>query len=471
MRKRTFEKTVGGKLREGLSGAVPDVWPEIEKAARAADVPEMGAKHSGQKRRLLKVSAAAAAIVICAAVGIWMVPHGGPAIKANAQTVYDNGGRLSNIEASAPPKSFVDSYNNFGLKLLQQTYREESGKNVFQSPASVYLALGMTYNGAKGETAAEFAKVLGSSGSLVEFNNGCAGLQGLLNRRFCLANSIWLNSPFAEKIDGEFLTRDKKSFGASVSTLNLNSRGSADLINKWVKDNTNGRIDPKYDKFDPNTAMLLINTITFKSDWKQKFSANDTRDGSFHSISGDKTVKFMHGMRPKYMEDSTAQGVLLPYDDGKTSMLILLPKKDMNDLLGKLTASSLVEYAAESRESKKVVCLSLPRVNFSTDVLLNDSLEAMGLKLPFGGGADFTGMAAKSANLGLYISKVRHMTYLAIDEKGTEAAAATAVEMDASGVPTTNVMNVDHPFFAAILNDETGAVLFSGIVNDPAVSG
>ena len=471
MRKRTFEKTIGRKLREGLSGASPDVWPEIQEAARAADAPETGVRRNNLKRRLLKVPAAAAAIVICAAVGIWMLPHGGPAIKANAQTVYDNGGRLINIKTSAPAKPFVDSYNSFGLKLLQQTYWEESGKNVFQSPASVYLALGMTYNGAKGETAAEFAKVLGSSGNLDEFNKGCAGLQGLLDGRFRLANSIWLNSPFAGRIDGGFLARDKKSFGASVSTLNLNSPGSADIINKWVKDNTNGRIDPKYDKFDSNAAMLLINTIAFKSDWKEKFDANDTGNGIFHALSGDKTVKFMHGTRPNFIEDSTVQGVLLPYDDGKTSMLILLPKKDMNDMLAKLTVSSLAEYAAESQESKEEVFLSLPRVNFSMDASLNDPLKAMGLKLAFDrGSADFSGMA--NSSLPLYIQKVRHMTYLAIDEKGTEAAAATVVEMGAgASAPPKNIMNVDHAFFAAILNNETGTVLFSGIVNDPSVSG
>lgn len=472
MRKRTFEKTVGGELREGLSGTAPDVWPEIEKAARAADVPEFGANHSNRRRRLLKVSAAAAAIVICAAVGIWMLPHGGPTIKASAQIVYDSGGRLNHIEVSAPAKTFVASYNSFGLELLQQTYREEIGKNVFQSPASVYLALGMTYNGAKGETAAEFAKVLGSSGSLDEFNNGCAGLQGLLNGRFRLANSIWLNSSFAGKIDGEFLTRDKKYFGASVSTLNLNSPDSADLINKWVKDNTNGRIDPKYDKFDSNTTMLLINTITFKSDWKQKFSAGDTHNDMFYTPTGGKTVKFMYGLRPYYMEDSTAQGALLPYDDGKTSMLILLPKKNMNDLLGKLTASNLAEYAADCRNSEQYVEFSLPRIHFDCNEMLNDPLKAMGLKQPFDSShADFNGMAVKNAGLGLYISQIRHMTYLAVDENGTEAAAATTAMLAGASGPPKNVMNVDHPFFAAIINDETGAVLFSGIVDDPAVSG
>ena len=472
MRKNAFEKTVGKKLQGGLSGAVPDIWPEIEKAVCAADIPAPGSerRRGTSKRRLFKITMAAAAIVICMA-GVWAFSYYQPFTQANAQTIYDCGGRLSNNKAAEPARSFVNSCNGFGLELLRQTYRGQGAKNVFQSPASVYLALGMTYNGAKGETAAEFAKVLGSSGGLDGFNEGCAGLQSLLTGRFRLANSIWLNSPYAGSIDGGFLSRDKTYFGASVSTLNLASHSSADLINRWVKDNTNGRINPKYQSFDPNTAMLLINTITFKSDWQKEFNANKTRNDIFHSPSGDKTVKFMGDMRPHYIQDETVQGILLPYDDGKTSMLILLPKKDVGDMLGKLTASGLAAYVAESRSSTEEASLSIPRVNFSYDETLNGPLKAMGLKLPFGGSADFTGMAVKNANLGLYISKVRHMTYLSIDEKGTEAAAATTVTMDASSALPRNVMNVNCPFFAAIVNNDTGAVLFSGVVSDPSAAG
>ena len=476
MRKSVFEKTVGEKLQSGLSGATPDVWTKIEKTVRGADasVPE-SAKRRGnlQKRRIFRITAAATAVAVCAA-GVWAVSYWRPFVQANAQTVYDSGGHLSSVETSAPDRSFVDSYNSFGLELLKQTYQDggtDENRDVFQSPASVYLALGMTYNGAKEDTAAEFAKVLGNSGkSLDQFDKGCAGLQGLLTGRFRLANSIWLNSPFAGKVNSGFLSRDKTYFGASVSTLNLASCGASELINRWVKGNTNGRIDPKFRNFDSDTVMLLINTIYFKSDWQQKFNANNTCDDSFHSPSGDKTVKFMHGTRSHYIEDGTLQGILLPYDDGKTSMLILLPKKDMSGMLGKLTASGLAAYVANSRNSTEQAAFSLPRVNFSCDEFLKEPLKAMGLKLPFDPAhANFTGMA--SADLPLYISKVRHMTYLAIDENGTEAAAATAVAMAASSsAPPKNVMNVDRPFVTAIVNNDTGAVLFSGVVNDPSAS-
>ncbi len=445
---------------------------ECEKAEDGANVPapESGRRYNTlpKKRRFVKITAVAAAVAICAA-GVWTLSYYRPFVQASAQTVYDSGGHLNGIKASELNRPFVDSYNGFGLELLRQTYKGETGKNVFQSPASVYLALGMTYNGAKGQTAAEFAKVLGSSGGLDGFNQGCAGLQGLLTGRFRLANSIWLNSPFAGKIGSDFLTRDKTYFGASVSTLNLSSHSSADLINQWVKKNTNDRIDPKFQNFDSNTAMLLINTITFKSDWQQKFLPYDTHEDTFHSPSSERKVKFMNDMRPHYISDDTVQGILLPYDDGKTSMLVLLPKKDINDMLGKLTSSSIADYVAQSRSSKENAELSLPRVHFNCDKILNDSLSAMGLKLAFDRDhADFSGMAAGNASLPLYISKVRHMTFLSIDENGTEAAAATSVEIAYGAMPPKNIMNVNRPFLAAIVNNETGAALFSGVVNDPS---
>lgn len=443
---------------------------EKAKDGANAPVPENGGRHnaSRKKRRFVKITAAAAAVTVCVA-GVWTFSYYRPFLQASAQTIYDTGGHLNGIKASELNHPFVDSYNGFGLELLRQTYKGESGKNVFQSPASVYLALGMTYNGAKGQTAAEFAKVLGSSESLNGFNQECAGLQGILTGRFRLANSIWLNSLFTGKIGSDFLARDKTYFGASVSTLNLSSHSSADLINQWVKKNTNDRIDPKFQKFDSNTAMLLINTITFKSDWEQKFLSYDTRSSAFHSPSGVQTVKFMNAMRPHYISDDTVQAILLPYNDGKTSMLVLLPKKDINDMLGKLTPSSLANYVAQSRNSKENAELSLPRVHFNCDEILNGPLGMMGLKLAFDRDhADFRGMEAANASLPLYISKVRHMTFLAIDENGTEAAAATSVEMTCGAMPLKNIMNVDHPFLAAIVNNETGVVLFSGVVNYPS---
>ena len=218
--------------------------------------------------------------------------------------------------------------------------------------------------------------------------------------------------------------------------------------------------------------MVLINTIYFKSDWKQQFTPSDTWDGTFQTPAGAKTVKFMHGEYAHYFENGDLQGILLPYDDDQSSMMILLPKAGLADLLGKLTASDLAAYVKDNIGGKAVAELSLPRVNLSYRTSLNDTLKAMGMKSAFDPEqADFSGMLKPDSGFSLYISEVKHMTYLAIDEKGTEAAAATSVEMAATSAPLSqNVMNVNRPFLTAIVNNQTGAVLFLGAVTDPSVS-
>jgi serpin B len=284
---------------------------------------------------------------------------------------------------------------------------------------------------------------------------------------FRLANAIWIDNGFRGRISDSFLDRDRAYFGASVGTLRFASSAAPKIIGDWIRKNTNDRIDPKIKEFDPDTVMLLANTIYFKSDWKDQFDANDTRDDVFHAPSGDKTLKFMHGMRGGYFEDETLQGIRLPYEDGKTSLLILLPKKDLSGMASSLSAEKLAAFLRQGRESKESAQLSLPRVHFSYDATLNDALKAMGLAEAFGGQADFGGML-RPGGVGLFISKVQHMTALAVDEKGTEAAAATTVAMVASAPVVEHEMNVDHPFFAAIVNDESGAALFAGVIADPS---
>jgi serpin B len=238
-----------------------------------------------------------------------------------------------------------------------------------------------------------------------------------------------------------------------------------------VKSNTGDRIDHDFKKFDSNTVMNIINTVYFKSDWEQQFDGQNTSDGEFETPSGSKTVKFMHGEYTRYFENTLLQGIILPYDDDKSSMMILLPKTNLDDMLSKMTAADLTGYVKDNMNSETKAKLTLPRVNLSYNASLNDTLKVLGLKSAFDPNqANFGGMTKTDSNL--YISKVTHMTYLAIDEKGTEAAAATAVQMCGSAAPPSkeNTIVVDHPFLTAIVNNESGAVLFVGAVTDPSVS-
>lgn len=471
-RSNDFEKKLKDKLRNDLSAGAPDVWGNIEERTResmrqAEDRPK---SRDGKGRRWLFRGAASLAAVAILAAGFSFLAYKLPPLQAHAETFYDNGGHLNHISSPAPSENFIGSYNGFSLNILNQL--DKGGSNVFLSPASIYLALGMTYNEAKGQTAAEFGKTLNNSKNLEGFDQDCLGLQNLItgSSRFTLANSIWLNSSYSRNISESFLDRDKNFFGSTVCTLDFSSSGAPGVINSWVKKNTGGRIDPSFKRFDPETVMALINTVYFKSDWKQQFNGQNTRDGDFKTPEGTKTVKFMHGEYTRYFENQNLQGIILPYDDEKTSMVILLPRTDLTDMLSKLTASDITAYVKGNINGGTEAKLSLPRVNLRYQASLNDPLKALGLKSAFDPDqADFSGMLKE--NTGLYISAVTHMTYLAIDEKGTEAAAATTVMMAGSAAPMkTNIMNVDHPFLTAIVNNETGAILFLGTVSDPSVS-
>lgn len=392
---------------------------------------------------------------------------------ADNGAVFDIGGHLAKLAYATPDNGFVASYNTFGYDLLQKL--NPSNSNVFMSPASVYLALGMTYNGASGQTAAEFAKLLGASGSLDGFNRNCRSLQSLMDvSSFKLANSVWLAKKYAAAIDAGFLARDKSAFGASVFGVNFDSSQTPLLISDWVSKNTNGLLRPKITGLDSSTVMTLVNTVYFKANWSFPFEQSLTATGSFQTPGGTKTVQFMKSeMCYDYCENDLLQGLVIPYADQKTAMLVLLPKKNLADMLGRLTPSEIAGYARGDRMSTVDVSLKFPKMKLRYQTILNQPLQALGLRSAFSDQADFSGMSRAIG--GLYLSKVGHESVLNVDETGTEAAAVTTVIQEAAGAPVPishipKIMNVNHPFFLAIVNTDTGAVLFEGAVSDPTAS-
>lgn len=451
-----------GKAPENPMENAPEGSPDPQESAQAG-----GRAHHPRRTRVL----CAVLVLAVLAAGLAVYRERLPALNAKADMVYDSGGRLSKTDVSAPADGFLDSYNGFGLNLLRRQYRE--GQNLFLSPASVYLALAMVRGGAKGDTAEGFSRVLGGTdGGTAAWNRNCLALQGLISGgRFRLANSIWLDGSFRSDVNADFLTADKTWFGASVGTLNFSSPEAGGVLNRWVRQNTGNRIDPGFKTFDARTVMAVLNTIYFKSNWAQKFDKKSTKDDVFHAPAGDKTVSFMTGGRSGYFENGLLQGILLPYDDNKTSMMILLPKTNLGDLLGRLTAADLAAYVKKNSGGDTEALLSLPRLKFRTSLKLDNTLKAMGLASAFDpNAADLSGIAGSKGSL--YLSSVVHMTYLAVDENSTEAAAITGIFAAGSAGPPVakTVMKVDRPFLVAIVNNETGAQLFLGAVADPSVS-
>lgn len=475
-----FEKKIGNQLKNDLTAGTPDVLDKILDGSQQSllhasadyDDNDIGKKWSFMtKRRFFK----AAAVILPAAViiaGISLLFYNLPILQAKANTVYDSGGYLHDISYQKPNDAFIGSYNDFSMNILKHLYKDNEKNNIFISPASLYLALGMTYNGAQGQTALEFKNTMNiKDSSLDAFNQNCVGLQSLLTSsdRFKLANSIWLGNDYQKDISENFLERNRKCFGASVATLDFASTSAPEVINRWVKKNTDGRIDPGLKQFDTDTVMALINTVYFKAEWQQKFEKAASKDDIFKTPEGDKTVRFMHGAYSGYFENSIFQGIIIPYDDNQTSMMILLPKSDLNSMLAKLTSADLAKYVKDNLKSTASAQLSLPRVKFNYNDSVVSGLKEMGLKTAFDPDhADFSGMLSNKNKL--YIEDIKHMSYLAVDEKGTEAAAATVVIMDGKTCPcpSKNIMNVNHPFLTAIVNNDTGAALFIGTVTDPS---
>ena len=365
-----------------------------------------------------------------------------------------------------PDVSSVASANTrFGFKLLQDLRERESGGNIFISPLSISIALTMTYNGAAGETEHAMAEVLEIGGlDRDTVNHSNAALRNSLENpdpkvEISIANSIW--SRQGVDLNADFLERNRAFFGAEIASLDFNSPQATEIINEWVDTNTNGKIEKIVGRIDPQTLLFLINAIYFKGNWQDEFDPSRTRPGTFQLPSGsEKRVQMMRreGAYP-YFRGENFEATNLPYGDGRVSMYIFLPNRDssLNKFLGNLNAENWEGWISQFQDRRHE--MMLPRFKLEYEVRLNDTLKALGMDIAFSSGADFSGMGPS-----LFISEVRHKTFVEVNEEGTEAAAVIAV-VGVKSIPS--VFRVDRPFFFAIYDAETETILFMGTVTEP----
>ena len=353
----------------------------------------------------------------------------------------------------------------FGFKLLHDLREREPGANIFISPLSISIALTMTYNGAVGETERAMAEVLEIDAlDLSTINNSNKALRTSLENpdpkvEISIANSIW--SRQGVDFNPDFLERNRMFFGAEIAALDFSSPQATATINEWVDTNTNGKIEKIVDRIDPQTLLFLINAIYFKGNWQDEFDKALTRPGTFHLSDGsEKQVQMMRreGEYP-YFRGESFEATSLPYGDGRLGMYVFLPSRDsnLNKFLQNLNAENWKGWIAQLQDRRHE--LMLPRFKLEYEVRLNDTLEALGMGIAFGGGADFSGMGPS-----LFISEVRHKTFVEVNEEGTEAAAVTAV-VGVKSLPPA--FRVDRPFFFAIYDAETETILFMGTVTEP----
>jgi serine protease inhibitor len=377
-------------------------------------------------------------------------------------------------ELSSSETKLVEADNSFGLKLFKNINAETPDSNVFISPLSISMALGMTYNGAAGSTEEAMRTTLEFGDlSMDKINESYKSLIELLMRidsdvEFNIANSIWYRNDWTFK--EAFFERCNEYFDARVSGLDFSQNEAAkDTMNNWVDENTNGKIEEIVDYVNPlEDVMFLINAIYFKGNWTYRFNGEDTKDGVFHlSGGGSKVCKMMQIESDfKYFADSLLQVIDIPYGNGNYSMVVILPSSGVNidDLIAELTQEKWEEWM--SGFSKDTLTLLLPK--FKLEYKIEDKLEEvltdMGMGIAFDDlGADFTGMYEPG---GIFIDRIIHKTFLEVDEEGTEAAAATVVDMGYTSIGLT--MYVNRPFIFAIRENHSGTILFMGKIAEPA---
>ncbi len=366
-----------------------------------------------------------------------------------------------------PVRQVADADTDFGFRLLAQLNQEKPDGNIVFSPYSISHCLSLVLNGAGGTTRSDLMTTLGlKSLTLDQINQ--ANHKLLVHEtpdpevQLLAANALWANKGI--RFDPAFEQRCTSFYGARTSTLDFDAPAAADTINQWVKENTQGKIDKFVSRNDlKNSDILLTNAVYFHGQWTQPFNPDYTKPGSFMLGSGkSKTVPMMlqYGSYA-YLETADFQAVSLPYGKGDTSMDIFLPKpgNDLTGFLNGLNGTSW-DHWINSMQSTGIE-VDLPRFHADFGTTLNAPLTALGMGSAFSRGADFTPMGIP----GMSISKVIHKATLDVDEKGATGSAVTGVYFPRGG--TIRVIRIDHPFFVAIRDNTTGAVLFAGVIREP----
>ncbi len=378
------------------------------------------------------------------------------------------------LSLTAAEQQKVSNDNAFSLKLLKTvSATSPNTANLMISPLSVSFAMGMVSNGANGQTLTDINSTMlfnGFSQDQVNtyYNKLITGLPAVdPATTLKVANSIWYNQHFS--VTPQFLQTNNALYQAKVQSADFSSSSTKDAINNWVSDQTNGKISKIVNGIPSNVLMYLINTIYFKSTWDSRFDPASTHQQTFYPANG-LTVQtdFMNGKATynSYFDNDVHISELL-YNNKKYSMVIIMPVNNASVQSVISTLDSLKWNSWMTQLRTTTGQLSLPKFKFGYGLSLSGALISMGMSNAFSPAADFTRINPAG---GLQITDVQHQTFIEVNEEGTEAAAVTSVVMGVTAVaPSYNL--IDHPFIFAIREMKTGLILFTGIVNNPLLTG
>lgn len=377
-------------------------------------------------------------------------------------------------------EKFLIGANEFSVDLFRNTVMKdlENGKNTLVSPESVLFALGMTSNGAKGDTLKQMQKVLCKDLDTDTFNKNMNKLmtsaQSSSDFKFSIANSVWVKDMQGMTLTEQFARSCKQMYNAEMFKAPFNDE-TLKQMNNWVNEKTDKMIPKIIDEFGDDTAAVLLNCIAFDAKWEKPYKKDAVADNKEFTLRDGKTVNcsMMHSEEKLYVSDDKSQGFIKNYKGGKYAFMAILPNEDvsLSDYVKSMTAQSFAKmYAGKTTQYQ--VLASVPKFKYDYSAKLNDTLKQMGITDAFDGEkADFSGMTEQQK---LFISNVLHKTHIELDEEGTKAAAATAVTMDVSGAlpakEDIKEIRLDRPFAYAIMDTQTGLPVFMGTVCDPTAN-
>jgi serpin B len=363
-------------------------------------------------------------------------------------------------------ETLVKGNTDFAVQLYHKLGVKEG--NLFFSPYSVSSAMGMTYSGARGNTAKEMAGVLHFDSGLIELHSAFKSLNKALTvavqktgQKLNIANALVLTGG---SVSGDFKSILKDNYDAEIFN------GGLDTINGWVKMKTEGKIGKILEELSPNSVCVLLNAIYFKGIWESQFQKSSTYDAPFMVSANSKVnVPLMYQKSGyKLLNENNFKAISVPYKGNGLSMVILLPNAvdGVASLEKQLTAQSLKEWIAKLDKGRvQEVKLYMPKFKLEAGYDLVSSFMNMGMKNAFSPAADFSGMGWPKGDL--WISQIKHKAFVEVNEEGTEAAAATAVEMETKSIRYDPVFRADHPFLFIIRDNQSGTILFMGRMNNP----
>ena len=372
---------------------------------------------------------------------------------------------MKTVEVASPEAAERIALTDFSLGLFRESLNEEG--NTVISPYSVMFALAMTANGAEGETLAQMEKVLGLP--VDRLNCVLKAEMETDDAQLKLANGIWVNQTSQFEANPDLLALNAEVYGAEIVKAPF-QQSTAEEINRWVKEKTAGRVPEILDMVPEEAVMYLVNALAFDGDWAEPYQAHQVEEGTFTEADGKTdTVEYMYGQEFCYLADEKAEGFLKYYDGSRYAFAALLPEEGtaLKDYVCGLTGRRLQQLLDFSQDVP--VCTALPKFTSKYGLEMSGALQALGMTDAFDRErADFSRLGTVPPEYTLSISRVLHKAFVAVNEKGTEAGAATVVEMVMEGAlpepEEVKEVYLMRPFLWMILDLETQLPVFMGTV-------